>query len=179
MGSTKLWLPSRKSVESHRGGLSMVLLGHCRFSSLRGANFLYFFEGSLSLFPKLLMFLVSRVRGATSHSHRHDDGWWGNSFSVNGTIALSGLWTVILESSLTFSNVTKNSRERVFSVYYVGVCELSHAKNRLIAPSRLRWFLPNCGAKRKARSARSLGGVKLAKYGRNLSPKTRVFRFIN
>ena len=52
MGSTKLWLPSRKSVESHRGGLSRVLLGHCRSSSLRGGKRLYFFEGSLSLYSK-------------------------------------------------------------------------------------------------------------------------------
>jgi hypothetical protein len=74
MGSTKLWLPSRKSVESQRGGLSMVLLGHCRFSSLTGGNFLYFFEGSLSLFPKILVPCVSRTRDAKSNSHRHVDG---------------------------------------------------------------------------------------------------------
>lgn len=54
MGSTKLWLPSRKSVESHRGGLSIVLLGHCRFSSLGGENLLYLREGSLSLAFKSL-----------------------------------------------------------------------------------------------------------------------------
>ena len=53
MGSTKLWLPSRKSVESHRGGASMVLFGHWRFLSLRGGNLLYFFDGSLSLKSKL------------------------------------------------------------------------------------------------------------------------------
>ena len=49
MGSTKLWLPSLRSVDSHRGGLSRVLLGHERFSSFSGSNFLYFFHGSLSI----------------------------------------------------------------------------------------------------------------------------------
>lgn len=49
MGSTKLWFPSRKSVDSHLGGFSIVLLGHCLFSSFRGGNGLYFVEGSLSL----------------------------------------------------------------------------------------------------------------------------------
>ena len=49
IGSTKLWLPSRKSVESQRGGLSTVLFGHCLSGRWRGGNFLYFFEGSLSL----------------------------------------------------------------------------------------------------------------------------------
>jgi hypothetical protein len=49
MGSTRLWLPSRRSVDSHRGGLSMVLVGHCRSVRFNGANFLYFFEGSLSI----------------------------------------------------------------------------------------------------------------------------------
>lgn len=64
MGSTKLWLPSRKSVDSHRGGLSMVLLGHCRFSSLRGGNFLYFIEGSLSLLSIVSVHCIPRPRGA-------------------------------------------------------------------------------------------------------------------
>ena len=49
MGSTKLWLPSRKSVASHRGALSMVLSGHVRLGRFTGGNFLYFLEGSLSL----------------------------------------------------------------------------------------------------------------------------------
>ena len=49
IGSTKLWLPSRKSVASQRGGLSIVLEGHCRFSSFKGGNFRYLVEGSLSL----------------------------------------------------------------------------------------------------------------------------------
>jgi hypothetical protein len=49
IGSTKLWLPSLRSVESHRGGLSIVLEGHCLFGRSRGLKALYFFEGSLSL----------------------------------------------------------------------------------------------------------------------------------
>ena len=49
MGSTKLWFPSRRSVASHRGALSIVLLGHWRSGRLRGGNFLYFLEGSWSL----------------------------------------------------------------------------------------------------------------------------------
>jgi hypothetical protein len=52
IGSTKLWFPSRKSVESHLGGLSMVLEGHCRPGRLRGLKGLYFVEGSLSLVVK-------------------------------------------------------------------------------------------------------------------------------
>lgn len=50
IGSTKLWLPSRKSVASHLGGLSMTLLGHVLFSSFNGGNLLYFLEGSASLY---------------------------------------------------------------------------------------------------------------------------------
>lgn len=49
MGSTKLWLPSRRSVDSHRGGLSIVLLGHDLSGRFSGWNFLYFFEGSASI----------------------------------------------------------------------------------------------------------------------------------
>jgi hypothetical protein len=62
MGSTKLWLPSRKSVDSHRGGLSMVFSGHCLFSSLRGGKRLYFFEGSLSLFSRISQFLLNMMQ---------------------------------------------------------------------------------------------------------------------
>ena len=46
IGSTKDWFPSRKSVASQRGGFSIVLDGHCRFSNLRGVNFRYFRDGS-------------------------------------------------------------------------------------------------------------------------------------
>lgn len=49
MGSTKLWLPSLRSVDSHRGALSIVLEGHWRSGRFSGGNFRYFFEGSLSL----------------------------------------------------------------------------------------------------------------------------------
>ena len=49
MGSTRLWFPSLKSVASHLGALSMVLFGHWRSGRFKGWNFLYFFEGSLSL----------------------------------------------------------------------------------------------------------------------------------
>ncbi len=66
IGSTKLWFPSRRSdtcqtvhkypdwhypapVASHRGGLSLVLDGHCRFGRSRGLNCRYFFHGSRSI----------------------------------------------------------------------------------------------------------------------------------
>ena len=49
MGSGRDWLPSRRSVDSHRGGLSMVLEGHDRSGRFNGWNFLYFFHGSLSI----------------------------------------------------------------------------------------------------------------------------------
>lgn len=50
MGSTRLWLPSRRSVANQRGALSTVLLGHCRSGRCSGWNLLYFFHGSLSLY---------------------------------------------------------------------------------------------------------------------------------
>lgn len=49
MGSTRLWFPSLKSVDSQRGGLSSVLLGHDRSFRSRGLKALYFFEGSASI----------------------------------------------------------------------------------------------------------------------------------
>jgi hypothetical protein len=49
IGSTRLWLPSRKSVDSQRGGLSIVLLGHVLSGRFNGWNFLYLVEGSLSI----------------------------------------------------------------------------------------------------------------------------------
>jgi hypothetical protein len=49
MGSTKLWLPSRRSVDSQRGGRSIVLLGHERSGRFSGWNFLYLVDGSLSI----------------------------------------------------------------------------------------------------------------------------------
>lgn len=49
MGSTRLWLPSRRSVDSQRGGRSIVLLGHERSGRSSGLKALYFVEGSLSM----------------------------------------------------------------------------------------------------------------------------------
>lgn len=49
MGSTKLWLPSLRSVASHLGALSMVFDGHCRLGRFNGLDLLYFLEGSWSL----------------------------------------------------------------------------------------------------------------------------------
>ena len=49
MGSTKLWFPSRRSVESHRGALLMTLEGHWRSGRSSGLNCLYLRQGSLSL----------------------------------------------------------------------------------------------------------------------------------
>lgn len=64
IGSTKLWLPSRKSVDSHRGAFSIVLDGHCLFGRLIGGNFLYFTDGSLSLVD----------------SQRYANSWTGNTY---------------------------------------------------------------------------------------------------
>lgn len=74
IGSTKLWLPSRKSVESHLGGLSIVLSGHCLFSSFRGGNRLYFIEGSLSLHLSISILPNTRIEFL---SHGHFDGMAG------------------------------------------------------------------------------------------------------
>ncbi|KAI5304297.1 hypothetical protein KEM55_000138 [Ascosphaera atra] len=49
IGSAKLWLPSRRSVASQRGGLSKVLVGHCLLGKFKGLKGLYLVEGSLSL----------------------------------------------------------------------------------------------------------------------------------
>ena len=49
MGSTRLWFPSRRSVDSQRGGLSMVLLGHDLSGRLRGLKALYLVHGSASM----------------------------------------------------------------------------------------------------------------------------------
>ena len=49
MGSTRLWLPSLRSVDSHRGGRSIVLLGQDRSGRSSGLKALYFFHGSLSI----------------------------------------------------------------------------------------------------------------------------------
>ena len=49
MGSTKLWLPSLRSVDSQRGGLSIVLLGHVLSGRFKGLKGWYFFHGSLSI----------------------------------------------------------------------------------------------------------------------------------
>lgn len=81
MGSTKLWLPSRKSVASHLGGLVMVLEGHCLLSSLRGGNGLYFFEGSLSL-CRTASALESERQNGLGGSHRHFDRNAGSNCSI-------------------------------------------------------------------------------------------------
>jgi hypothetical protein len=49
MGSTSDWLPSRRSVDSQRGGLSIVFEGHDRSGRFSGGNLLYFVDGSLSI----------------------------------------------------------------------------------------------------------------------------------
>jgi hypothetical protein len=49
MGSTRLWLPSRRSVDSQRGGRSIVLPGHVRLGRCSGWTFGYFCDGSLSI----------------------------------------------------------------------------------------------------------------------------------
>lgn len=42
-------MPSRRSVDSQRGGRSIVLEGHVRFGRCNGVNFRYFFHGSFSM----------------------------------------------------------------------------------------------------------------------------------
>jgi hypothetical protein len=84
IGSTKLWLPSRKSVASQRGGLSIVLAGHCRFSSFKGGNFRYFLEGSLSLGMVSRAFQKTQLQNYL-HWHCEMRGWrtiWVRLFSV-------------------------------------------------------------------------------------------------
>ena len=49
MGSTRLWLPSLRSVDSQRGGFSIVLLGHVLSGRCNGLNGWYFFHGSASI----------------------------------------------------------------------------------------------------------------------------------
>lgn len=43
------WFPSLRSVDSQRGGFSIVLEGHWRSGMFKGLNLRYFFEGSLSI----------------------------------------------------------------------------------------------------------------------------------
>lgn len=75
MGSTKLWFPSRRSVESQRGGLSIVLEGHCLFASWRGLKAVYFFEGSLSLCSQSSDLSFCRAEGGGfPHGHLDDGG---------------------------------------------------------------------------------------------------------
>ena len=38
IGSIRAWLPSRRSVDSHRGALVMVFAGHVRSGRLTGLN---------------------------------------------------------------------------------------------------------------------------------------------
>ena len=56
IGSTKLWLPSLRSVDSHLGGLSIIFEGHWRSGRFKGVNLRYFLEGSLSLDHRELAF---------------------------------------------------------------------------------------------------------------------------
>jgi hypothetical protein len=69
IGSTKLWLPSRRSVASQRGGLSIVLFGHVRSGKFNGLNRLYFLEGSLSLQD-------------TRSSELNPTHWWEDAESI-------------------------------------------------------------------------------------------------
>jgi hypothetical protein len=62
MGSTKLWLPSLRSVDSHRGGFSIVLLGHVLSGRFNGLKGWYFFQGSLSIGILLEIESVSFLR---------------------------------------------------------------------------------------------------------------------
>ena len=38
MGSSRAWLPSRKSTLHHTGGLEMTRLGHCRAANATGSK---------------------------------------------------------------------------------------------------------------------------------------------
>lgn len=49
IGSLRDWFPSRRSVDSHRGGFSIDFEGHWRLGRWSGLNGLYFVDGSLSL----------------------------------------------------------------------------------------------------------------------------------
>ena len=49
IGSISDWLPSRRSVDSQRGALSMVRLGHWRSGRWICGKERYFTEGSLSM----------------------------------------------------------------------------------------------------------------------------------
>jgi hypothetical protein len=49
MGSTRLWLPSLRSVDSQRGGFSIVLLGHVLSGRCNGLKGRYFVHGSASI----------------------------------------------------------------------------------------------------------------------------------
>lgn len=73
MGSTKDWFPSRRSVANQRGGLSMVLEGHCRLGKWSGWKGLYLLDGTLSLAMKrpVSRGLLSRL--IEMNLHRHND----------------------------------------------------------------------------------------------------------
>jgi hypothetical protein len=90
IGSTKLWFPSRKSVASHRGGLSLVLDGHCRLGRSRGLNCLYFLHGSRNL-GTILSALSWKLCQCGADEHRH--------FAGKGGL---GRWLGELKTPLTY-----------------------------------------------------------------------------
>ncbi len=56
IGSISAWLPSRRSVDSHRGALVMTRDGHCRSGSATGGNGRYRWHGiPEGVWAKLLM----------------------------------------------------------------------------------------------------------------------------
>ena len=71
MGSTRLWLPSRRSVASQRGALTIVLLGHCLSGRFTGGNGLYLVEGSLSLRQMYVRTCMCAVTLGSPSSTRH------------------------------------------------------------------------------------------------------------
>lgn len=62
MGSTRLWFPSRKSVDSQRGGLVIVFEGHCRSGRFSTGKGLYLVDGSLSLAAEDVVLVKARSR---------------------------------------------------------------------------------------------------------------------
>lgn len=79
MGSGRLWLPSRKSVASQRGALSITLLGHWRLGRSNGLKGLYFVEGSLSLWETEISLEMSDQLRSLRNIHRHGGVWRGVS----------------------------------------------------------------------------------------------------
>jgi len=71
MGSGRLWLPSRRSVDSHRGAFAMVLDGHCLSGRFRGPKARYFVDGSLSLTEERGRVSQLEAGRGEAHAHRH------------------------------------------------------------------------------------------------------------